>query len=367
MTPSVREAGTRQRPAPAQMRPRPEPVDRPYPVAYGAPAEVRDQLHEFQATSLPRSLAAVVADHAAIFGLLAGTLAAYSALPLAAAIAVNVVVLVGVARFQRGLECLVHEASHYNWTRRRRLNDVLANSLAALPVFSTVQEYRVGHFIHHRKKGTADDPDLRRYVELDVEGLDRTSALRYWLGVARRLPRYTLGWWSAIQASRRTALEGLAWHLLVVVLAGTLVVGPTWSLLVWGQWMAAFAFVLPVLRFVGEAGEHHYVGTGTVFEATMVNDGPVHHLLIHPHGDSYHLVHHLWPSVPHHRIRRLHKLLVELDPEGYAGRVRRRTRILEEPPLRAPREVRGARRARRTRRPPARVVVGNGGRHGTED
>ena len=159
MTPSIREGLDRQGSAPEQMRPRPEPVDRPYPVAYGAPGAVRELLQEFQATSLPRSVAAAVTDHVAIFGLVVGALVAYAALPLGAALALNFVALVGVARFQRGLECLVHEASHYNWTRRRRLNDALANLLAALPVFSTVQEYRVGHFVHHRKKGTADDPD----------------------------------------------------------------------------------------------------------------------------------------------------------------------------------------------------------------
>ena len=58
----------------------------------------------------------------------------------------------------QGLECLVHEASHYNWSRHRRLNDLAANVLAAIPVFSTVGRYRVGHFIHHRMKGAEDDP-----------------------------------------------------------------------------------------------------------------------------------------------------------------------------------------------------------------
>ena len=100
--------------------------------------------------------------------------------------------------------------------------------------------------------------------------------------------------------------------------------------------MGAFALVLPVIRLIGEADEHKYIGTDNVFDATMVNDGWLLRLLIHPHNDGYHLTHHLWPGVPHHRLGRLHTLLEDVDPEHYARQIRRRTRILEDPlPARA--------------------------------
>lgn len=315
--------------------PRPTPVASPFPRTYSAPAHLREAIRDLHETSSARSVATAAADHLAIFGLIALSLAAYLALPLARwlALVVNLLALVGIARFQRGLECLVHEGSHYNWDRsHRRRNDLAANLLTALPVISVVDQYRVGHFLHHRGLGTAEDPDLRRYVELDVEALDRSSGARFALGIARRLPRYLVGWWGAIGTDRVTVLKALAWHGLVIVSPVALLAGPWLALVAWAQWVGGFVLVLPVLRFIGEAGEHQYTGAENLFDATMVNDGWVHRMLIHPHNDGYHVTHHLWPGVPHHKLRQLHRLLEQADPEGYARRLRRRTRILEEPP-----------------------------------
>jgi fatty acid desaturase len=312
----------------------PQPVEVPYPRGYSAPAGFREAIHRLHRTSLARSLLAVVSDHLAIFALILAGLAAYRVLPLGfpGAVAVNLLALVGVGRFQRGLECMGHEASHYNWDRcNRGRNNLLGNALAALPVFATVGEYRQAHLTHHRRLGTREDPDLQRYLELDIEALDRTGAARFALGVARRLPRYLVSWWHVVGTSRTTVAKALAWHAVIVVLPLTLFAGPVLALAVWANWAIAFVVVLPVLRFVGEAAEHNYTGSGTLFEVTMINDGWIHRLLIHPHNDGLHLTHHLWPGVPHHQLRRLHRLVAEADPKGYAARIRCRTRLLEQP------------------------------------
>jgi len=316
----------------------PKPAQAPLPRAYTEPPTLRAEIRRLKETSFPVSAGTALADHALGFGLIALVVLSYARLPFAAAAVVNVLALVGIARAQRGLECLVHEASHYNWSRRRRrLNDLAANLLAAIPVFSTVGRYRVGHFIHHRMKGAEEDPCLRRYSELDLEALDRSRLLGFAGGIIRRLPRYIVGWWIAIRTTPSTAVKALAWHGLVIVLPVALVAGPSLALFVWGEWMGAFVLVLPVIRLIGEADEHKYRGTDNVFDATMINDGRLLGLLIHPHNDGYHLVHHLWPSVPHHKLGRLHALLEETDPERYAARVRRRGRVLEDPPpLRTP-------------------------------
>src|SRR5262249_40921301 len=79
------------------------------------------------------------------------------------------------------------------------------------------------------------------------------------------------------------------------------------------QWLVAFALVLPLIRFVGEADEHDYEAT-TESAATFSSLGRLQRLLFHPHGDGYHAEHHRYPPIPHHHLRRMRSTLLVIDP-----------------------------------------------------
>lgn len=96
-------------------------------------------------------------------------------------------------------------------------------------------------------------------------------------------------------------------------------------------WLLGYGLALPVIRFIGESSEHIYSDSDTVFDATISNLGLLQRFLIHPHNDGYHTVHHMWPGIPHHALRRLHTTLTSQDPERYARRLRDRTRVLQYP------------------------------------
>jgi fatty acid desaturase len=303
-----------------------------YPRGYTTPAELKGFIKSCHRTSLPRSVAAAVWDHAAILAALGAASFAYGHLPFPVALLVNIVALVVAARFQRALECLVHEASHYNWHRNgRRANDALATLLAALPVWGRLADYRASHALHHRRMGTPDDPDLQRYQSLDLEDLDRSTLRSYSSGVVRRLGPYMTGWWATVGLDLKLAASALAWQAAALVAPSWALFGPRGALFVWGNWTASFFLVLPAIRFVSEAGEHRYLGTRTVFDATMANVGWVHRLVFHPHNDGLHILHHLWPGVPHHQARRLHEALRQVDPLGYQARLKWRSRVLQDP------------------------------------
>ncbi|MFD8889981.1 fatty acid desaturase [Streptomyces sp. NPDC059566] len=93
--------------------------------------------------------------------------------------------------------------------------------------------------------------------------------------------------------------------------------------------VSVFVF-LHVLRLIAEADEHIYSDSGTVFDATVSHVGLLHRVPVHPHADGYHTVHHLWPGIPHHALRRVHFMLMVQDPE-YARRIRIRYRLLDTP------------------------------------
>ncbi|WP_079405211.1 fatty acid desaturase family protein [Streptomyces sp. 3211] len=236
-----------------------------------------------------------------------------------------------IARQLRALENLTHEASHYNWSRhRRRMNDVLAWLLAGLPTGGRLSDYRASHLRHHGRFGTSQDPDQRRYAELELESMDRSSAARFAGSVLVRIWHYQVGWLHEVKSDLATTAGALLWSVALVAGPAALLAGPVAALVAEGLWVVSAFVVLPVLRLIAEADEHIYSDSGTVFDATISNVGLLHRVLVHPHADGYHTVHHLWPGIPHHALRRVHFTLMVQDPE-YARRIRIRRRLLDTP------------------------------------
>ncbi len=157
---------------------------------------------------------------------------------------VNAISLVIIALRQRGLECLVHEASHFNFSRNQRLNDYLGDFLAAIPVVSSTAAFRFWHYRHHSHYGAEDDPDRLRYASLRFSDLDRTSLTSFVSGVVSRLPKYTLGWLSAIGVSATTVANTLAWHAIVLIFPLVVIFGAASALEMWFlYWLTPFTFM----------------------------------------------------------------------------------------------------------------------------
>ncbi|WP_157062782.1 fatty acid desaturase family protein [Actinopolyspora mortivallis] len=236
-----------------------------------------------------------------------------------------------VARFCRGLENLVHEGSHFNWSRHdRRLNDALVLA-AAVPVGAGIGAYRLGHLRHHGKFGTSADPDLARYVELDLEGIERSSRAAYLRGLVARFGRYQLGWLREVSSGPYVVVAPFCWALLLIVLPSAVLGGLGAAWLSGLTWALGFLVLLPFLRMIAESSEHVYSDADTVFDATVSNIGFLQRAVLHPHNDGYHTLHHMWPGVPHHRIARLHRFLVRNDPAGYGATLRYRTGVRQNP------------------------------------
>lgn len=258
------------------------------------------------------------------------TLPSYASMPL---IAIGMIL---VTRFQRGLECMVHEGSHYNFVRGKGkpgkvLNDAITNLLSAFPTFVTVGSFRASHWLHHEHFGDEDDPDLIRYNRLRIECMDRANRGDFIAGMIARLLPYVAGWWMALGFSPLTIAAGLAWHGLVWILPLGIIFGVGAALAIWSVfWFIPFVFVLPWTRFLAESGKHQYLKNGTVFTATVSNIGPIHTWFLHPHGDGFHLLHHLFPCIPHHQMANAHTLLVAYD-DDYRARHKHRTVIFQNP------------------------------------
>ena len=114
---------------------------RSWPLGYPTRSDTLQGLSAFKKTSLAATVIVVASIYLAVFlGAAIGVLC-YLKGPALLWIPINLAVLVVIARSQRALECLTHEASHYNWSRNPKLNDLVANMLSAIPVFSTVESF----------------------------------------------------------------------------------------------------------------------------------------------------------------------------------------------------------------------------------
>ena len=287
-------------------------------------------------TNLPLSVACLVLDHLAIFGLALGGVFLWKVLPVVPAVAVYMVIAVLAARFQRALECMVHEGSHGNFVRgcgkgSRLANDIIGNFFAGLPTFVTIRSFWKAHRLHHAHFGNEDDPDLIRYQKLSIEYMDREKAGSFIAGMMLRLLPYVAGWWMALGFSPLTIVAGLAWHVLVWIVPFSHFFGLLGGVLIWIMfWFLPFTVVLPLMRFLAESAKHEYVGNTTVFAATVSNVGFLHRWLLHPHGDGFHVLHHMFPPGPHHRMRVTHEILLDVD-RFYREHNRHRTAVFERP------------------------------------
>lgn len=89
------------------------------------------------------------------------------------------------------LQLFLHEAAHFNLSRDRRINDLLANLLIGVWVATDIREYRRIHWDHHRFLGLPTDTERSYFAALDLrflfEGLLLVSAIRVILHRRRRI------------------------------------------------------------------------------------------------------------------------------------------------------------------------------------
>jgi len=271
-------------------------------------------LRELRRTDNVTNLRHLAADWLAIAAAVTVSARLGSALALAAAVIV-------VGSRQRALMNLLHQASHGQLFADRTANRWCGRLLLAFPLAMSLDAYRRTHLVHHRHLwDDARDPKTLRYAALGLARAPRRVsrfALRHLLG-ALALLHVPFNVAVALRASgaprgERAALVAF-WGVVVTVAALT---GTAWELLVY--WALPYVTTFQVIRYWSETAEHAGLRSPDAWLATRnwTSSGPVRWLLA-PHSDSYHLAHHLVPSVPHYRLTRLHAELMRI-PEYAAG------------------------------------------------
>ncbi|MCI0570936.1 MAG: fatty acid desaturase family protein [Myxococcaceae bacterium] len=233
---------------------------------------------------------------------------------------------------QLALAILMHECAHQSLFGTRALNSIVGTWLCAAPVWQRLDDYRRHHLSHHARTSLEGDPDLglvepfpttrsglARKLLRDLSGVAFLRRVVGLLAMDAGLFTYTAST-GAVKVVPRPSPAAMAANLArnfgPVVLTNAalaLVLVVLGHGYLYGAWILAYATTFSAFVRIRSIAEHAVTETTEdPFRNTRTTDANViARLTVAPHHVNYHLEHHLLPTVPHYRLRDLHRLLRE--------------------------------------------------------
>lgn len=282
------------------------------------------------------SLRSIAREYLALAAILAGCAWAWrawssGALATAAFVPLAALGVALVAAIQHRLSGLAHDASHHVLFRHRLANELASDLLLMFPLVAMTQAYRAAHLGHHRfVNDPGRDPDLlrlnrprphrfpvsraefwRKYV---LANLWPPSILAYLLGRARAANLGDEGAGPDLRGPyrRRVArcLRGAYWMTALAVVHA-LGAWPVFGLF----WVVPLLTVYPLLMQLREIAHHmNAPDAGDLTNSRVFRVHPLLEAAVFPYGQAFHLTHHLFAMVPHHRLAEAHAILTRHRP-----------------------------------------------------
>lgn len=228
-------------------------------------------------------------------------------------------VLAGAVLFgfvQAFIQLFFHEAAHYNFAPGRARNDALANMFIGAIHGLEIGAYRVVHFEHHRRLGTAMDSErayfdplnMRFFAEalLGIKGLKVLGSRAGIVAVAQPTSHVVI----------RQKVAAAVIHLGIVAIA---VATRQFALAV--AWTIGTLNVMPLFVSLRQLLEHRSEDAeGPVDYATvdhgsvnrLFGDGPIASTLGGA-GFNRHLLHHWEPQISYTRLAEIERYLLRTD------------------------------------------------------
>lgn len=234
---------------------------------------------------------------------------------------------------QNRLSCLVHESSHYLLFQNRVLNDIAANLFVCFPFFAKISNYRAGHWGHHRHVNDPEnDPDLKRLGKHQSRVFPVSKwqfAWQYLL--VQMLPHKAFSYLKGRaeyvtfmkdpQAAKDKKNQPIKPPWLFLLRAGYYVALAA-VLTVFGWWPHYFLFWLvplvtayPAALFVREIAHHgNYPDNGDYTNSRVYEGWLLEREIFFPFGEWNHVLHHMFPTVPWHKMRQAHDTMMRFPP-----------------------------------------------------
>ncbi|MCB1688069.1 MAG: fatty acid desaturase family protein [Halioglobus sp.] len=243
---------------------------------------------------------------------IAAIFAVAGAWPNPLTIAAAVILLAGR---QLALSVLMHDCGHRTLFHSARLNDVVGQWLCALPVMNDQPSYARGHLEHHRKAGTAEDPDLSNYQAYPVSLASfRRKAFRDLTGqTGFKLMSYIFRGASGVISNekRESALPFVQQLLVQLVLFLVLAAfGIAWTFILWVvAYMTVFMFIIRVRQIAEHAAVPNLFDPDSRLNTRTVDAPWWQRVIFAPCGVNFHMEHHFMASVPCYKLKELREHL----------------------------------------------------------
>jgi len=203
--------------------------------------------------------------------------------------------IIGTFQYAIG-EVLLHEASHYNLFKNKKLNDYL-NIFYAFPFLITMPAYRKEHRDHHYKSNTKFDHIVQDY---EILGLNNPKKNMFWIWFIKPVIGY--GGYFFLYDLRYTKLERLHIHLVIFWIPIITVFTYFERLdILFFYWVVPLFWVFSSQRYWSEIAKHY-----NTVNSTRSDIGLKNHIF---HNAGYHYVHHKYPSIPWYRLPEAHNAL----------------------------------------------------------
>jgi fatty acid desaturase len=223
---------------------------------------------------------------------------------------------------QRGLATLLHDAAHRTLAGNKVVNLLAGTLFAGYPVLQSYSGYRATHVRAHHPLQTfgvlGADPDYTEIVNLGLygQGSDSPRARRYLFGLVGPVPTFKYAAYLlrhrmlAPQESRRERMVRVVYLAFVVTMATYFGFG----------WLLVLYWFVPLVtsaNWIGSLSElvEHYPFMETepridIFLSRNTLGNAFANFFLGVHNDSYHRVHHLFPSISGWNFRRAHVVLM---------------------------------------------------------
>jgi fatty acid desaturase len=215
-------------------------------------------------------------------------------------------VFVWMSRCQVGFLVLTHEATHRRLFRSAFWNDWVGQHLLASAIGFSLPSFRKTHFAHHRNPMTPEDPDIR------LTGGYPISLASFLRKLIRDLLGITFVKFHSVV--RRADRESAKRVVLSTAILQFFLFAAFWSL--GASEVFLFLWIFPQMtltqcffRWRGVAEHAGYAPSEDQRFCTRTVTRSLGSFFLSPYGASYHLEHHLYPSVPCHRLPELHTIL----------------------------------------------------------